>query len=218
MLVWVLGCAPSRRRSGKPATSWPRRRTARSCRSRTHQVSTRFVHPIYFFIPLILLRAWVCLLALMDQWSSTGRRPTLNLIVFCARSYGGARRRRESQAPRGGDGVRLRGRAGHVVHARPGQDPGPQWQLVTSRHQSSVKALFLALFLGSRMDGHGVHSKISSPHQKKTFRAHMLSWSLKVIDHPSYLSGVAICGFRRSHQSSPETKSPFCTYLDLALL
>jgi hypothetical protein len=28
--------------------------------------------------------------------------------------------------------VRLRRRAGHVVHARPGKDSGSQWQLVTA--------------------------------------------------------------------------------------
>ncbi|NP_001350737.1 uncharacterized protein LOC103650056 [Zea mays] len=43
------------------------------------------------------------------------------------------RRRREGQAARGGDGVRLRRRAGHVVHARPdNKDWGSQWQLVTA--------------------------------------------------------------------------------------
>ena len=109
------------------------------------------------------MQAWVCFISYGASLLELDRWLTLKLICFCARSNGGARRRREGQAPRGGDGVRLRGRAGDVVHARPGQDPGPQWQLVTSRHQSS----FQALFLGSRMDGHGVHSKISSPSPKK---------------------------------------------------
>ncbi|ONM31523.1 hypothetical protein ZEAMMB73_Zm00001d040545 [Zea mays] len=70
-----------------------------------------------------------------SQQPNPAEDPESDSIVYGCSDDGTARRRRrrEGQAARGGDGVRLRRRAGHVVHARPdNKDWGSQWQLVTA--------------------------------------------------------------------------------------
>jgi hypothetical protein len=136
VLIWVLGCAPSQRPSGKHAPSSARRRTAAAAaRGRSNQTQVRpFSHSDLFehSVPLIASNSFC---GLVFFFFFLAEDPESDSIVYGCSDDGTARRRRrrEGQAARGGDGVRLRRRAGHVVHARPdNKDWGSQWQLVTA--------------------------------------------------------------------------------------
>lgn len=61
---------------------------------------------------------------------------SLSTINCCCYSHGAQRRDGEVAALRRGDGVHVRGRAGHVVHARQGQDLQRR-RLVTATHKPS---------------------------------------------------------------------------------